>query len=135
MRFKEKYAEHDLDDAISFGGNFDADKVLFFDYETDNNHLKLLENIGSVSSLTRYPQGFCLNKNKAEILEILESIIPHKEWENIFDQFNASRLNPIIQINNKMCDGSHRVILCYLMNEPVKKACFKAPFIDWSQVF
>lgn len=136
MKFKDEYLDSDLLAAIEFGGSFDGDNVKFKHYSTTVEYIPLIESMrGGVSTLTRFFPGHCIGMDREKTLKVLEEVVSYENWGLLLDCFNSGNLHPIIQINKSIGDGAHRIILCYLFNEPVRVAVFSAPYVDWSNVF
>lgn len=133
MNFRENYSENDLESAIYNGIDGDSDLIKFSHYGESFDHISLIESLGCNSSkLTRFPKGWAIGRSDKEILESLVSINEtiSSYWEEILLGFNSRVLPPIIVVNNQLCDGAHRTIICYLFNAPVRIAYFKAPQLD-----
>lgn len=133
MHFKEEYNQNDLRSALDFGIDGDVDTVKFSHYDDCDDHIKLLESANSGTSvLTKYPKGYFVNKTKEELLSALLSITKdgRSRWEVVVDHFYLNQLAPVIVVNKKLCDGAHRIVVCYLLNVPVKVAYFKADPLD-----
>lgn len=131
IHFRNEYNEYDLEAAIEHGINIDSGLIVFSHYDDSTEHIELLNSLGccDTSTLTNYPKGWAIGKNRKEVISALTFINKTIEsyWEEILDGFEQTKLPPVIVINNKLCDGAHRTILCYLFNTKVRIAYFQVP--------
>lgn len=109
-------------------GSYDYKKVHFVEFG-EMNPLEALNTLGDIDT-NKFSLGQGKSLDQQQLCELLSQINSSDSdnfdyWQDFINIYNKDGHYPIIFINNKLCDGSHRCLMQYILGEKVPIAYFK----------
>lgn len=123
IAFKEEFNSSDLEEAAYCFG-VDVDSLIFERYDIISPQ-ELIWFDGDIPMFNESHKKFGWGKDF--LIDELEEALDKKYQRNYhwFTSQCSSGLNPVILINNKICDGAGRAILCHALGQDIRVAKFK----------